>query len=63
VPIAWDELDALSGAAHWTVRNVASRIAVGNTPWAAYRGARQGLAAAMKALGFDPKSEATWQRA
>ena len=63
VPIAWDELDALSGAAHWTVRNIAPRIAVGNTPWAAYSGARQGLAAAMKALGFDPTSEVTWQRA
>jgi len=63
VPIAWDELDDLSGAAHWTVRNVASRLAVGNRPWAAYSGARQGLAAAMRALGFDSTSEATWQHA
>jgi len=63
VPVAWEELAALTGASHWTVRNIAPRIAIGNAPWAAYNGARQGLAAAMRALRFDPTSEATWQHA
>lgn len=58
VPVAWDELDAVSGAAHWTVRNVASRLAVGNAPWSAYAATRHGLAAAMKKLGFDPTATA-----
>lgn len=58
VPVAWDELDALSGAAHWTIRNVASRLAVGNAPWSAYAATRHGLAAAMKKLGFDPTAAA-----
>jgi len=61
VPIAWDELDGLGGADHWTQHNIASRIAIGNTPWADYSSTRQRLSAAMKALGFDPGSEATWQ--
>lgn len=54
VPLGWDELDAVPSATHWTVRNVASRLAVGNAPWATYAATRQGLAAAMKKLGFDP---------
>jgi len=58
VPLAWDELGALSGADHWTVRNIAPRLAVGNAPWAAYAAARQGLAAAMKKMAFDPKAAA-----
>jgi len=43
------------------VRNIAPRIAIGNTPWADYSSTRQRLSVAMKALGFDPGSEATWQ--
>ena len=56
VPIAWDELGALSGADHWTVRNIAARIGAGNTPWAGYATARQGLSAAMRKMAFDPKT-------
>ena len=54
VPIAWEELGALSGAAHWNVRNIGPRIAVGNSPLAAYSRSRQGLSEAMRALGFKP---------
>ena len=54
VPIAWEELATLSGAAHWNVRNIAPRLALGNQPWAAYSQSRQGLSAAMRALGFKP---------
>ena len=54
VPLAWDELAALSSGAHWTVQNVGSRLAVGNQPWSAYAASRKGLAAAMKQLDVPP---------
>jgi len=50
VPVSWDELDELQSGAHWTVQTIARRIAVGDAPWKEYAGARQGLAAAVKAL-------------
>ncbi|MET3495127.1 DNA ligase D [Variovorax boronicumulans] len=52
VPVAWDELPALTGAAQWNVANVAERFAIGNKPWAAMERSRKGLAAAMKMLGY-----------
>jgi bifunctional non-homologous end joining protein LigD len=55
VPVGWDELAALTSAAHWTVRNASERIAIGNTPWAGLAKTRQGLASPMKKLGFDAK--------
>lgn len=56
VPIAWDEVDALVSADQWNVRNVGDRLEIGNTPWSGYAKARQGLAAAMKKMSFDPRS-------
>jgi bifunctional non-homologous end joining protein LigD len=53
VPVSWEELDELTSGAHWTVRTVAERLDAGNTPWQAYEDSRQGLAAAMKKLGFE----------
>jgi bifunctional non-homologous end joining protein LigD len=58
VPVAWDELDALSGGAQWSVANIAERLSIANTPWAAYATTRQRLDAAMKALGFKPPKAA-----
>jgi len=55
VPVAWDELDRLSSGDHWTLRNIADRLQIGNAPWAGAAAARRPLAPAMKALGFDPK--------
>ena len=55
VPVAWDELASLKGAAQWTLDKVADRLSVGNTPWHGYTAARQSLVKPMKALGFDPK--------
>jgi bifunctional non-homologous end joining protein LigD len=52
VPVAWDELAALTGAAQWTIANVADRFDIGNKPWAAMERSRKGLAAAMKTLGY-----------
>ncbi len=54
VPVAWDELGALTGGAHWTLANVAERLAVGNGPWDGYAAARRSLGAPMKKLGFEP---------
>ena len=52
VPLAWDELPALTGAAQWTVANAGERFSTGNKPWAAMERSRKGLAAAMKTLGY-----------
>ena len=51
VPVAWDELFALTGSAQWTVANIAPRRAIGNAPWEAMERSRTGLAAAMTTLG------------
>jgi len=52
VPVAWDELDKLTGGAHWTIQNVHSRLDAGNTPWDDC--APQSLTAAMSAMEFEP---------
>ena len=59
VPIGWDELAGLTSATQWTVRNVGDRYAVGNQPWASCARSRQGLAAAMRALAFEPPAGAS----
>ena len=56
VPVAWDELASLKGGAHWTVRNVHTRLDQGNAPWKAYTGSAKSLATAMKRLGFKAES-------
>ncbi len=54
VPIAWDELQTVSSGAHWTVENITSRIAVGNSVWDGYTKSACSLHAAMKTLNFKP---------
>lgn len=54
VPVAWNELGALSSGAHWNLTNIAQRLNVGNSPWDDYAGARRSLGAPMKKLGFKP---------
>ena len=54
VPVDWAELDGLASGAHWTVANVAARVATGNAPWAAYARAAHSLGAAMRALDYAP---------
>jgi len=51
VPCAWDELGALSGGAHWTIRNLHERIEEHADPWRSYAKTRQALTKAGKALG------------
>src|SRR5690606_42079769 len=52
VPVGWDELDALTSGAHWTVENIDERLAIGNAPWDALRASRQGLGKAIEVLGL-----------
>ncbi|MFS2036931.1 DNA ligase D [Polaromonas sp. CT11-55] len=58
VPVAWDELESLTGGAHWTAQTLGARLAVGNQPWDAYEASRNTLTAAMKQLGFKPAVQA-----
>jgi bifunctional non-homologous end joining protein LigD len=44
VPCAWDELGALTGGAHWTIRNVPERLEEHADPWRGYARTRQTLA-------------------
>jgi bifunctional non-homologous end joining protein LigD len=55
VPVRWEELADLTSGAHWTVRTVGERLAIGNSPWADYEDSATTLTKAMKALGFKPK--------
>ncbi len=52
VPLAWDELAALTSSAHWTVQNIADRISVGNSVWDDYAKSAKSLSAAIKALDY-----------
>jgi DNA primase len=54
VPVAWTELDTLSGSSHWTIANIKSRVEIGNDPWKEYSSSAQKLEVAMKILGFQP---------
>ena len=53
VPILWNELDHITGAAHWTVRTIDERLAQGNAPWTGYDQSAQSLDHAMTILGFS----------
>lgn len=53
VPVGWNELDRLTGGAHWTIRSVDQRLRLGNSPWEHYGTAATSLGRAMKALGFE----------
>jgi bifunctional non-homologous end joining protein LigD len=55
VPVKWEELAGLTSGAHWTVRTVGERLAIGNAPWADYAESAVTLTKAMKALGFKAK--------
>jgi bifunctional non-homologous end joining protein LigD len=54
VPVAWAELDALTGANQWTVRNVQTRLDRGNAPWKAYARSAKSLGVAMQRMEFTP---------
>ncbi|MGQ2997180.1 DNA ligase D [Variovorax sp.] len=55
VPVAWDEVPELRGGAHWTLRDIHTRLDRGNAPWDGYAKGARSPNAAMKMLGFDAK--------
>jgi bifunctional non-homologous end joining protein LigD len=63
VPVAWEELEDLSGAAHWDARNIGERLNTGNSSWENYESSRVTLSAAMKAMDFKPAAAARPARA
>ncbi|MEC5397732.1 DNA ligase D [Uliginosibacterium sp. H1] len=50
VPVGWDELAGLKAADQWTLRNIHTRLDVGNAPWQDYAKSAQRLGPAMKRL-------------
>lgn len=52
IPVAWDELESLTGGAHWTAQTLGARLEIGNKPWDAYEASRNSLGGAMKRLDF-----------
>ena len=53
MPIAWEQLMALKGAAQWTILTAREYLSFEqNDPWAAYWTTRQSIAAGMKTLGM-----------
>ncbi len=54
VPVAWDEVPELRGGAHWTLRDIHTRLDRGNAPWEGYAKGARSPNAAMKRLGFEP---------
>ncbi|MCD6672462.1 MAG: DNA ligase D [Burkholderiaceae bacterium] len=58
VPVAWEELPELTGGAHWTLRTIEPRLAQPD-PWADYATTRQGIEAAMRALGVVTRTAAS----
>jgi bifunctional non-homologous end joining protein LigD len=55
MPIAWDELPGLKGAAQWNIATAREHLSFQqDDPWAAYFGTKQTLSAAMKVLGMAP---------
>ncbi len=50
LPVDWEELASLDSGAHWTVRSVGTRLAIGNAPWDGYEGARASIRQAAAAL-------------
>ena len=56
MPVAWDELPALKGGAHWTIATAREHLSFQKEdPWAGYWTSRQTLTGAMKTLGHAPR--------
>lgn len=54
MPVTWDDLDRLGSSREWTVSNAAIWLRDRpSDPWAGFQATRQGLAGAMKRIGFE----------
>jgi bifunctional non-homologous end joining protein LigD len=59
MPVAWEDLTKIKSAQHWTITNAREHLSFQTVdPWAGYWKKRQSLGAAMKTLGFTPRSAA-----
>jgi bifunctional non-homologous end joining protein LigD len=57
MPVSWDQLGALKSGAQWTIADAREHLSFQRSdPWAGYWGTRQGLAAAMKRLGYNRRA-------
>jgi bifunctional non-homologous end joining protein LigD len=57
VPLTWDELSTRIPSDHFTVQNIAKRLAsLKSDPWAGIDSIRQGIAGALKKLRTVPQS-------
>jgi len=55
MPLLWDELAQVAGAAQWTVADAATRLdSAASQAWVALARSRQSLRGPMQALGFKP---------
>ncbi|HVE51863.1 MAG TPA: DNA ligase D [Ramlibacter sp.] len=58
MPVQWDDLPSLTGAAHWNIRTAAEHLAsLAADPWEAYWRTPQPLGPAMHALGFQAPAQ------
>ena len=48
VPVAWDELAGLTGAAQWTVGNIGERLQAGNVYWENYNSSAKSIGEAFR---------------
>ncbi len=55
VPLGWDELAALPGSDHWTVRTAHTRLKHGNDAWNGYDKAACRLTEPIKILGYSAR--------
>ncbi|RZL93770.1 MAG: DNA ligase D [Variovorax sp.] len=59
MPIAWDDLAKLKSGSQWTIATAREHLSFQSAdPWASYWKKKQGLAAAMKTLGYAPPKRA-----
>ena len=57
MPVSWDELSKLKSGAQWSITTTREHLSFQTEdPWAGDWRNRQTLTAAMKTLGFEPKS-------
>lgn len=50
VPLAWDELGDVAGAAQWHLGNIGERLRVGNSVWKDYAGAARSIGPALRQI-------------
>lgn len=50
VPVGWDELEKITGGAHWHLGNIESRLRVGEAPWQGYAGVARPIGSAQRQL-------------